>query len=135
MAGNRFLVEVSSLAATTLRARSGALDEAAARFVALLDQVGTSGDPAHLVTTVRTLVTLLARLGHHRIASMLLGAIADAPAPPAYGPEADRLDAAVEECRRTLGPREFERMLARGRSQPLGDGVAAARTALLATTQ
>ena len=135
VAGNRFLIEVSSLAATTLRARCGALDEAAARFVALLDHVGTSGDPAHLVTTVRTLVTLLARLGHHRIASMLLGAIAEAPAPPAYGPEADRLDAAVEECRRALGPREFERMLARGRVQPLGDGVAAARTALLATTQ
>ena len=134
-AGNRFLVEVSSLAATTLRARCGALDEAAARFVVLLDRVGDGGDPAHLVTTVRNLVTLLVRLGHHRIASTLLGAIADAPAPPSHGPEADRLAAAVEECRRTLGQREFERMLARGRSQPLGDGVAAARTALLATTQ
>ena len=75
------------------------------------------------------------RLGHHRVASTLLGAVADAPAPPSYGPEAERLEAAVEECRRALGEQEFERMLARGRAQPLGDVVAAARTALLATTQ
>ena len=102
-AGNRFLIEVSSLSATTLRARSGALDEAADRFVALLDHFGAGGDPSHLVTTVRNLVTLLVRLGHHRVASTLLGAVADAPAPPSYGPEAERLDAAVEECRRALG--------------------------------
>ena len=134
-AGNRFLIEVSSLSATTLRARSGALDEAAERFVALLDHFGAGGDPSHLVTTVRNLVTLLVRLGHHRVASTLLGAVTDAPGPPSYGPEAERLEEAVGECRQALGEREFERMLARGRAQPLDDVVAAARTALLATTQ
>jgi hypothetical protein len=90
--------------------------------------------PSHLVTTVRNLVTLLVRLGHHRVAALLLGAVTDAPAPPSFGPEAERLDAAAEECRRALGNQEFERMLARGRARPLDDGVAAARTALLATT-
>ena len=126
---------MSSLSATTLRARSGALDEAARGFVALLDHFGAGGDPSHLVTTVRNLVTLLVRLGHHRVASTLLGAVDDATGPPSYGPEAERLAVAVEECQRALGPREFERMLARGRSRPLADAVAAARTALLASSQ
>ncbi|HEU4840643.1 MAG TPA: BTAD domain-containing putative transcriptional regulator [Ilumatobacteraceae bacterium] len=135
IAGNRFLTEVSSLSATTLRARHGDLADAARRFAALLDHFGDGGDPSHLVTTVRNLVTLLVRLGHHRVAAVLLGAVADSPAPPSYGPEAERLDAAAEECRRALGRLEYERMLDRGRARPLEDGLAAARTALLATTQ
>ena len=126
---------MSSLSATTLRARHGDLADAAHRFAALLDHFGDGGDPSHLVTTVRNLVTLLVRLGHHRVAAVLLGAVTESPGPPSYGPEAERLDAAAEECRRALGTQEFERMLARGRAQPLDDGVAAARTALLATSQ
>jgi hypothetical protein len=50
-------------------------------------------------------------------------------------PAAERLDAAAEECRRALGNQELDRRLARGGARALDDEVAAARTAVLATTQ
>lgn len=135
LAGNRYVVEVASLSATTLRARSGSLTEAARRFVQLLDHFGEGGDPSHLVTTVRNLVTLLVRLGHHRVAATLVGAISVTVAPPSFGPEAARLAAATADCRDALGEAEFERLVTKGQGRPLDDAVAAARTALLASAQ
>ena len=93
------MTEVALLSSSSLRARTGDLAAAVDRFAELLDHFGVGGDPGHLVTSLRNLVTLLVRLGQYRPAAALYGTVVDHPSSPTYGAEAERLEAAAEECR------------------------------------
>ncbi len=79
------------LSASSLLARAGEVNEAAARYVALLDHFSAGGDLSHLVTTLRNLVTLFVRLGKPASRAELLGAVAAHRSSPSYGAEAERL--------------------------------------------
>ena len=86
--GDRYVTEVALLSSSSLRARTGDLAAAVDRFTELLDHFGAGGDPGHLVTSLRNLVTLLVRLGQYRPAAALYGAVVDHPSSPTYGAEA-----------------------------------------------
>ena len=130
--GDRFVTEVALLSSSSLRARTGDLAAAVDRFSELLDHFGAGGDPGHLVTSLRNLVTLQVRLGQYRPAAALYGAVAEHPSSPTYGEEAQRLTAAAEECRDALGDMEFARVVAVGRARTLEATVDAAMAALRA---
>ena len=120
------------LSSSSLRARTGDLAAAVERFSELLDHFGAGGDPGHLVTSLRNLVTLQVRLGQYRPAAALYGGVAEHPSSPSYGEEAQRLVAAAEECRDALGDTEFARVVAVGRARTLDATVDAAAAALRA---
>lgn len=128
--GDRYVTEVALLSSSSLRARTGEVAGAVDRFLALLDHFGAGGDPGHLVTSLRNLVTLLVRLGQYRPAAALHGSVAEHPSSPSYGAEAERLSAAATECREALGDEEFARVSALGRARPLDAAVDAAAAAL-----
>ena len=130
--GDRFVTEVALLSSSSLRARTGDLAAAVDRFTELLDHFGAGGDPGHLVTSLRNLVTLQVRLGQYRPAAALYGAVAEHPSSPTYGEEAERLIVAAEECRDALGDTEFARVVAVGRARTLEATVDAAAAALRA---
>jgi len=130
--GDRYVTEVALLSSSSLRARTGDLAAAVDRFAELLEHFGVGGDPGHLVTSLRNLVTLLVRLGQYRPAAALYGTVVDHPSSPTYGAEAERLAAAAEECRDALGEQEFARVVELGRQRSLEAALAAAAGALRA---
>ena len=130
--GDRYVTEVALLSSSSLRARTGDLAAAVDRFAELLEHFGVGGDPGHLVTSLRNLVTLLVRLGQYRPAATLYGTVVDHPSSPTYGAEAERLAAAAEECRDALGEQEFARVVELGRQRTLDSALAAAAGALRA---
>ncbi len=127
------MTEVALLSSSSLRARTGELPGAVERFSALLEHFRGGGDPGHLVTSLRNLVTLLVRLHQYRAATALYAAVVDHPSSPTYGAEAERLHAAADECRDALGDDEFERVAAVGRSRTLDAAADAAAAALRAS--
>jgi predicted ATPase len=129
-AGNRFLTEVGLLSSSSVIARTGDPAVAAARFVDLLGLYSEAGDEKHLLTTLRNVVPLLVRMGHHRSAATLFGAVADHPLVPSFGPEAERLRAAAAECGRAMAAPAFERAVTEGRSLDLPAALATACDAL-----
>jgi predicted ATPase len=129
-AGDRYVTEVALLSSSSLRARTGELDGAVARFTELLDHFRVGGDEGHLVTSLRNLVTLLVRLGQYRAATALFGAVREHASSPTYGVEAERLGSAATECQAALGDEEFERVVEVGRARPFEVVVAAAAATL-----
>ena len=69
--GDRFVTEVALLSSSSLRARTEISQAAVDRFSELLEHFGAGGDPGHLVTSLRNLVTLQVRLGQYRPAAAL----------------------------------------------------------------
>jgi predicted ATPase len=128
--GNRYLTEVAMSSSCSLRARIGDTDAAARQFIDLLEHFGIGGDPAHYVTTLRNLVTLLVRVGRFDAAAELHAAVVDHPSSPTYGAEAHRLIEAADQCRAALGDETFARATAVGRARALEEAVVAARDAL-----
>lgn len=128
--GNRYLTEVAMISTASLRARTGDTTAAAAQFVDLLDHFGVGGDPSHLVTSLRNLVTLLTRAGCHAAAAELHAAVIDHPSSPTYGAEADRLTDAAAQCRAALGDAAYARAADAGRARELDEAVAAATAAV-----
>ena len=110
---DRYLTEVALVSSSSLRARTGELAGAVARFTELLDNFRHGGDESHLVTSLRNLVTLLVRLRQYRPAAALYGAVRDHPSSPTYGAEAARLEAAAAESGDALGDEEFARVVER----------------------
>ena len=79
---------------------------------------------------VRALATTLSRLGRHRDAAVLLGALAASPrATDVYGTDSARLDAVRAAARAALGP-DFDAAFAEGAA--LGDHEAVALARALA---
>lgn len=104
--GNRLLAGVARVSATSLMARTGPVDPALRAFLEVIDHWALTGDRAHLVTTLRNLVDLLARAGADAAAARLWGAVVAAD-PPTYGDEAARLDRARAVLAPRLGDEEF----------------------------
>lgn len=113
---SRFVAGIARHTLLTAAAREGGADPAAvlAGLRPLLDHWHGYGAWTHLWIAVRAVVGVLSRLGRHREAAVLLGALRASPrASPAYGPDAAREEAAERAGRAALGA-AFDAALAEG---------------------
>jgi predicted ATPase/DNA-binding SARP family transcriptional activator len=114
-----FLAGVARHTLLTTAARVGDPAQALDRFGPLLDTWLGMGSWTQLWIAVRALAEALSRLGHHRDAAVLLGAMRASPrATTAYGADSARVQAVADAAAAALGP-EFERAVAQGAA--LGD--------------
>jgi hypothetical protein len=114
-----FLAGVARHTLLTTAARVGDPAEALARFGPLLDTWLGLGAWTQLWIAVRALAEALSRLGHHRDAAVLLGAMRASPrATTAYGADSARVRAIADAAASALGT-EFGPLVARGAE--LGD--------------
>ena len=114
-----FLAGVARHTLLTTAARVGDPAQALDRFGPLLDTWLGMGSWTQLWIAVRALAEALSRLGHHRDAAVLLGAMRASPrATTAYGADSARVGAVADAAATALGP-EFERAVAQGAA--LGD--------------
>jgi predicted ATPase/DNA-binding SARP family transcriptional activator len=123
-----FLAGVARHTLLTTAARAGDPAQALDRFGPLLDAWLGMGSWTQLWIAIRALAEALSRLGHHRDAAVLLGAMRASPrATTAYGADSARVRAVADAAAASLGP-EFERAVAHGAA--LGDtgAVALARS-------
>ncbi len=103
--GNHLFRGVSMIAETALRARVGALDaETVERTCQTIEMWLGSGSENLLVTCLRNVVPLLGRFQAHTAVVELVAALAAAAGSrPAYGAEAERIDACLARARAALG--------------------------------
>lgn len=111
------LVEAIALVTrSSLRARQGDPAAALRSFRAAILRLRRGGDWTHQWTTLRNLVFLLARIGAHEPATVLLGAIhGTATSARIYGEDAERLRTVEEQLRARLGESSFTQAHDRGR--------------------
>lgn len=123
--GNRLVIGVAMTALVSLRGRSSTVDPGTFElFERVVAHWSTTRNPALLVTALRNLIMLLARVGRDEDAVSLWSAVSGIDAlHPSYGTEAERLDAALASARTTLGP-SFDEAVRRGRSHVGLAGVA-----------
>jgi hypothetical protein len=127
-----FLAGVARHTLLTTAVRAGDPAQALDRFGPLLDTWLGMGSWTQLWIAVRALAEALSRLGHHRDAAVLLGAMRASPrATTAYGADSARVRAVADAAAAALGP-EFERAIAQGAA--LGDTGAIALARSLAGT-
>jgi hypothetical protein len=99
-----FLAGVSRHTLLTTAARAGDPAAVLSAFGALLDHWHAFGAWAQVWMAMRALIETLSRLGRHRDAAMLLGALAASPrATHVYGADSERVDAVVRAARAALG--------------------------------
>jgi tetratricopeptide (TPR) repeat protein len=112
---SRFALGIAGVTLATLLARTGRTTEALARYRDVVDVFHRSGTWAPQWVALRSLVDLLERAGNPRGAAVLLGALTASPtAAPAYGPDAELLDAARKRLDETLGSEELARLAGQG---------------------
>jgi predicted ATPase/DNA-binding SARP family transcriptional activator len=128
-AGNRYLGGVARVSASSLQARTGEPEAALAAFARAIEHWRRETTVSFLVTTLRNLVVLLARLGWAAEAAELAGTVASDAAGPTYGEEAARLAEAQAWARERLGPAAFADHTARGAARSVVE--AGAMAALL----
>jgi predicted ATPase/DNA-binding SARP family transcriptional activator len=116
-AGNRYLGGVARVSASSLQARTGEPEAALAAFGRVVDHWRRETTVSFLVTTLRNLVVLLARLGAAEETAELAGAVASDAAGPTYGDEAARLAAAQGWAEDQLGAARFAKHTARGQAR------------------
>jgi predicted ATPase/DNA-binding SARP family transcriptional activator len=126
--GNRYVGGVARVSLTSLEARAGEPAPALRSFDAVIRHWLLRGDNTHLLTTLRNLVGLLARVGSDVAAAELWAAVDSPRLAPTYGDEGRRLDAARETLVARLGPGGFAAAAAVGAARD----VPAAATAALA---
>jgi predicted ATPase/DNA-binding SARP family transcriptional activator len=125
-----FVAGVARHTLLTTAARAGDPAEALTLFGPLLDTWLGMGSWTQLWIAMRALAEALSRLGHHRDAAVLLGAMKASPrATTAYGADSTRVRAVADAAAAALGP-EFERAVAQGAA--LGDTGAIALARALA---
>jgi tetratricopeptide (TPR) repeat protein len=125
---NDFLAGVAGLSVASLEGRLGQGEQALQRYQGLIDTWVKGGSWIQLWTTMRSLVELLVRLGHHHRALVLMGAMgASYRAAPPFGPDAARLAEADETARAALGLTAAEAALVEGASLDDTAAVAYAR--------
>lgn len=127
---NEFVRGVAGLSATTLIAHHGHRAEAASAFVEVIDRFERGGNWRQQWTTMRHAVEVLARLGSHHAATVVLGAVERADADNIFGDDATRLSRLRGELSAALGP-SFEPALRDGRALGRTDIVSFARDRLL----
>jgi hypothetical protein len=114
-----FLAAVARHTLLTTAARAGDPAQALDRFGPLLDTWLGMGSWTQLWIAVRALAEALSRLGQHRDAARLLGAMRASPrAMTAYGADSARVRAVADAAAAALGP-DFELAVAQGAA--LGD--------------
>jgi predicted ATPase len=124
--GNRLITGVAMTALVALRGRTAAVEPATFElFRRVIVHWATTRNPALLVTALRNLVILLARIGRFEDSVELWSSIQSIdPAHPSYGAEAVRLDAALAAARDALGL-AFDAAVVRGRGHAGITGVSA----------
>ena len=126
--GNEFITGVALVSATSLRGRLAEPANALAGYHDLIVRWQRSGNWPQQWVTLRNLLELLARLGHHECAAVLYGAVTASPSPPPEnGPEAERLARAMALIECALGAPPTSDAIARGCSMTKDDAVAYAR--------
>jgi predicted ATPase/DNA-binding winged helix-turn-helix (wHTH) protein len=128
--GDALLHGVARVSAASLRARVGDPREALAAFDDLIADWSRYGDRTHLMTTLRNLVPLLARVGATAAAARLLGVVEDPTAGTSFGAEADALADAAERLRGDAGADAVAAWRAEGRAQDLAWAAELARDVL-----
>jgi hypothetical protein len=112
--GNRYVGGVARVGACAQRARGGDPAEAVGAFAAVIAHWRRQGALSFQVTTLRNLVVLLSRVGDHRPAAELVGALAAPGLPPTFGDEAARLDIAARAAEAALGNAAYAAAVATG---------------------
>jgi len=103
-ADSRFIAGVARHTLLTSAAREGDAAAALPAFEPLIDHWHGFGMWTQVWIAVRALATTLSRLGRHRDAVVLLGALAASPrATSVYGADSARIDAVRDAARRALG--------------------------------
>ncbi|MGD9529810.1 MAG: hypothetical protein AB7V44_23860, partial [Pseudonocardia sp.] len=126
-ADSGFVAGVARHTLLTSAARGGDPAASLAGFGPLLDHWNGFGAWTQLWIAVRALVGVLSRLGRHRDAAVLLGAMAASPrATSVFGADSARLDAVEDAARAALGP-EYAVAAAEGARLGDRDAVALAR--------
>ena len=114
------------MSASSLQARTGEPEAALAAFGRAIEHWRRETTVSFLVTTLRNLVVLLARMGAAEETAELAGAVASDAAGPTYGDEAARLAEAQAWAEDRLGPAEFAEHTARGASRSVVEAGAVA---------
>lgn len=127
---SRFLAGVAQVSAASRRARCGRAEQAIGPLARTVERFAAGGNTSQLLTTLRNLPTLLARLGEWTGAAEILGGLSTASTNPTYGDEAVGLAAAERAARQALGDAEHSRSHRRGAERSL-DQTAAYAVALL----
>jgi predicted ATPase/DNA-binding winged helix-turn-helix (wHTH) protein len=126
----RVLAGVAGLSFVSLSARRGESDASLADFAELIDHWARAGTAMHQWATIRNLVQVLAQGRADEDSARLYGAISAAGrGAVAQGAEAVRLDRAMREVRRRLGPDAYDALLTEGAALPDNAVVAYAQTA------
>jgi predicted ATPase/DNA-binding SARP family transcriptional activator len=129
---NEFVQGVAGLSAISIRARHGDPATAARAFVEIIDRWERGGNRRQQWTTLRQTVELLVRLGRHRAAAVVLGAIERGDAVNVYGADADRLARLRAEIQQHLGSGpDLGQSLGHGQALDRADVVAFARRELV----
>jgi predicted ATPase/DNA-binding winged helix-turn-helix (wHTH) protein len=107
--GNPFVAGVALNAAVALRGRRGPPDQALALFREAIGHWRATGNRALIVTTLRNLVVLLARIGQDEPAAVLAATLEHAAPTKTYGAEAERIATALAAARQRLGDAAYAR--------------------------
>jgi predicted ATPase/DNA-binding SARP family transcriptional activator len=107
--GNPVVAGVALNAAVALRGRRGPPDQALALFREAIGHWRASGNRALIVTTLRNLVVLLARVGQDEPAAVLAATLEHAAPAKTYGAEAERIATALAAARQRLGDAAYAR--------------------------
>ena len=108
-----YVVNMAVVSAMSLRARRGDTAEALVRFGDVIRTLDELGDRAHLVTVLRNLAILFARIDEPSSVATLLGFL-DQAGNPTFGAEADRLDLVRSSGRDALGETRWNELHALG---------------------
>ncbi|MDZ7678726.1 MAG: BTAD domain-containing putative transcriptional regulator [Acidimicrobiales bacterium] len=123
--GNRFIEGVARVSIASLEARHGEPGEALAAFSEIIAHWRSSGDWAHMWTTLRNLLVLLERVAANEPAAVLLGAVETAGTGAlAFGTDAQRLETTASSLRESLGREAFAAAANRGRNMSDDEAVA-----------
>jgi predicted ATPase/DNA-binding SARP family transcriptional activator len=107
--GNPFVAGVALNAAVALRGRRGPPDQALALFREAIGHWRATGNRALIVTTLRNLVVLLARIGQDEPAAALAATLEHTAPAKTYGAEAERITTALAAARQRLGDTAYAR--------------------------
>ncbi|MDD7942844.1 hypothetical protein PHK61_30970 [Actinomycetospora lutea] len=129
--GNRYLDGVARISAASVRARHGDPVLALGQFRDALVLWHEAGGWTQLWTAMRSVIDLLTRVGADHDAAVLHGAVTTSrTAPPAFGSDAERLQANLNTLAHRLGPEQLAAARNHGAELDDDDAVTAAVAAI-----